>query len=158
MSHENANAEVLHDKLSALLGPTAFLNLVKELTLVVEHEVEKKSGVAGFMIKSAFKVLNSIKPAMIEQSITDLLPDFIKAFNQIYLDFEKSPLAGDLVKYMTLHQKKIADALLAVTDDKANVGKHKLLIETYKKLRPLAQEQVANALPAIAKVFSALGL
>jgi hypothetical protein len=151
--HDPNDFQVIHEKLKKLFSLNTFPELVKELSTVVEHEVDKKSGLSGILIKGGFKTIKAIMPNMIEKSIQDLLPEFIKAFQPIYEEFEKSTLSNDLVAYMTLHQKKIADALLGVTDMKANVGKHKLLIEVYKKLRPLAQEQVASALPAVAKVF-----
>lgn len=147
-------SQVVHEKLKKLLSPNIFPELVKELSIVVEHEVDKKTGISGLLIKGGFKTIKTIMPNMIEKSIHDLLPDFIKAFEPIYQEFEASSLSNDLIAYMTLHQKKIADALLSVTDAKANVGKHKLLVEVYKKLRPIAQDQVASALPAVAKIFA----
>jgi hypothetical protein len=119
---------------------------------LVENEVAKKGGFSGAAIKTGFKVVKAIKPGIVRQTLDTLLPEFANALQPI---FEKSTNgAGDggtaFANYLRGHTHETADALLTVTDKRAERAKNKTLKKTYDRLRSTAKEHVEAAVPGLA--------
>jgi|GEM_PF-598450 len=158
------------ERLAQLLDPTRAPEVIATLAELVRAEVSAKSGVAGMAIKTAFKTLLCAKPNVVEALLGGLLPDFIRAITPLYEEFAR--LAGaeragaeraegggaDLNAFIERHKGRFVSALLSVTDARAARSPHKALLSVYQTLRPMAEAQVAAALPALAAALRRLGL
>lgn len=51
---------------------------------LVESEVASKRGLSGTAVKAGYKVVKALKPGMIQNAITKLLPEFATALQPMY--------------------------------------------------------------------------
>ena len=56
-------------------------------------------------------------------------------------------------QYFQQHSGRVADALLAITDGKAERSTNGLVKGTYKRLRPAAKKNVESAVPRLADLI-----
>jgi hypothetical protein len=107
-------------------------------------------------VKAGYKVVKTLKPGMIQEAVTKLLPEFATALQPMY-EQSGAPEAADSGKtfsdYLLAHQAEAADALLGVTDRKAQNAKNKTLQKTYERLRGGAKAHVSAAIPGIARTL-----
>ncbi len=123
---------------------------INDCVQIIDAEVESKSGISGFAIKAGYAVVKGVRPGFIRQAVTDLLPDFAQALDPICL--EASTLGRPVADYMKDNPGKVADALLAITDAKAQRAKMAAVKATYEKLRGSAKKNVEAAVPRLAKM------
>jgi hypothetical protein len=124
--------------------------VIDDTVALIDAEVGDKSGISGFAIKAGYKAVKGIKPGFIRQAVTDMLPDFVRALDPVYADAKsQSKPAAD---YFVANSSKVADALLAVTDARADRVKSGVVKSTYEKLRSSAKKNVEAALPRLGKM------
>lgn len=124
--------------------------VVTDALKVLDEEVADKSGLTGLAIKGGYKVVQGIKPGFVRQVVEALLDDFLKALDPVYAEaVEKKRPAG---AYLLEQKSRVADALLAVTDRKAERASGAIK-GAYDKLRPLAKKQVEAAAPRLAAML-----
>src|SRR6476620_3199060 len=103
--------------------------VVDDCLHLIESEVDDKGGLSGFAIKAGYKTIKGVKPGFIKQAVTDLLPEFAKALDPLYQEAKtKGTPVGDLFKS---NPSRVADALLAITDAKAERSKSGVVKGTY---------------------------
>jgi len=118
---------------------------------VLDEEVGEKSGLSGIAIKGAYKIVQGVRPGFIREAVNHLLDDFLDAMNPIYQEAaEKKQPAG---AYLRQNSARVAQALLAVTDQRAARVESQIVKKTYEKLRPMAQKQVEGATPRLATLI-----
>ncbi len=115
---------------------------------LVSAEVSDKKGVSGFAIKAGHKAVSSIKPGFVRQVVYDLLPSFADALDPVYQDAN-----GDVANYFRSHSSRVADALLSVTDARAQRADRGVVKGTYEKLRGVAKKHVESAVPRLADII-----
>ncbi|MCH9687360.1 MAG: hypothetical protein K0V04_38355 [Deltaproteobacteria bacterium] len=124
---------------------------------LIETEVASKKGFSGAAVKTGYAVVKKLKPGMIKDAVTKLLPDFAVALEPLYVDsgaVDAGDGSGDVFcKFLTANQDRAADALLTVTDAKAQGAKNKTLKKTYDRLRGGAKTHVTAAIPNLAKTL-----
>jgi hypothetical protein len=110
---------------------------------VLDDEVADKSGLTGIAIKGAYKLVQGIRPGFVRHVIDSLLDEFLGALDPIYQEAaaKKRP-AGP---YLMENKDRVANALLAVTDQKAQRTDSTVIKGAYDKLRSMAQKQVVSA-------------
>jgi hypothetical protein len=119
---------------------------------VLEAEVADKSGLGGIAIKAAYKLLKGIKPGFVAEVVDGLLDEFLDALDPIYqqaLATEQKP-----AQYIRDNKSRTADALLSVTDRRAESSRRAALKGAYEKLRPSAKRHVEAAAPRLADLVS----
>jgi hypothetical protein len=107
-------------------------------------------------IKAGYKVVKALKPGMIPGAVDTLLPEFAAAMQPIY-DKSTEGAADQkaaFTSYLRDHGDETADALLQVTDARAQRAKNKTVKKTYERLRGSARENVRAAVPGLAKALS----
>ncbi|MGC4086545.1 MAG: hypothetical protein QM756_01360 [Polyangiaceae bacterium] len=125
--------------------------VVQDALKVLDEEVADKSGLTGLAIKGGYKVVQGIKPGFVRQVVEALLDDFLKALDPVYQEaVDKKRPAG---AYLVENKGRVADALLAVTDQKAERSSSGAIRGAYDKLRPLAKKQVEGAAPRLAAML-----
>ena len=132
-----------------LLQPPRRDALVADAVKVLDSEVAGKSGLSGLAVKGAFKVVRGVRPGFIPQAIDDLLDPFVRRIEPFY-DAWKSEGSGRSCKdYFVSRGGDVADALLAITDERARNSPNRTLVKTYQKLRPMGRTHVMDSMPRV---------
>lgn len=140
-----------------LLTPEKRPAIVRDSVRLIEDEVASKSGMSGFAIKAAFKVVKALRPGMIQDSVEGLLDDFVTQLEPFYSAHHESD-GKSFSTYISGRKSEIANALLATTDERARVTRNSTLKKAYNKLRPKGVEQVIVALPRVGRMLDSHGV
>ncbi len=125
--------------------------VIDDACKVLDLEVADKSGVSGLAIKGGYKLVRGIKPGFVREVVDHLLDDFLDALDPIYQEaVEKKQPAGAHLKE---DPARVADALLGITDARAEHAKSGAIKKTYRKLRPMAHKHVEAAAPRLAEML-----
>ncbi len=125
--------------------------VVKDCCELIEAEVKDKGGISGLAIKAGYSTVKGIKPGFIEKAVTDLLPDFAKALDPLCDDARAA--SKPITDYFSANAPKVADALLAITDAKADRAKSGVAKSAYEKLRGSAKKNVEAAAPRLGRMI-----
>ena len=138
-----------HKKLAEYVAtePTR-THVVAECVTLVDDEVKAKSGLSGMAIKGAYSTVKAIKPGFVNGVIDALFDEWVEKLEAHY-DRWRGGAKGSLAEYLTARSDDVAEDLLAVTDGRARVTKHKAAGKVYDKLRPSAKKNVAAAIPKL---------
>jgi hypothetical protein len=121
--------------------------VIADACQVLDQEVADKGGISGLAIKGAYKVVQGIKPGFVPEVVDALLDDFLSAMDPLYQEaIGKQQAPG---AYIRQNSSRVADALLAVTDRRAQDAKRQVVRSAYDKLRPMAKKQVEAAAPRL---------
>jgi hypothetical protein len=118
---------------------------------VLDAEVADKSGFSGIAVKGAFKLVKGIQPGFIRTVVDKLLNDFLDALDPIYQEAMRSGVAPD--QHLKANAGRVADALLGITDARAERAERQVIKKTYEKLRPSARKHVEAAAPRLADML-----
>ncbi|PMB49994.1 hypothetical protein CEN39_19795 [Fischerella thermalis CCMEE 5201] len=133
-----------------LSNPDKKAMVVDDCCNVIEAQLASKSGIGGMALKTAFAALKGVKPGYIPYVVEMLLPECFEALDPIWSEgIDK----GDPVEHLVASRSRTADALLSVTDAKAQNVKRQIVRGTYEKLRGSAKQHVEEAVPDLAKVI-----
>lgn len=136
---------------SVLSNPETRRALVRDAETVLDEEVSSRGGLTGMGIKAAFAMVKAIRPGIIPDTLDDLLPEFARALDPL-LAQRPQPGGQGVAAFLEARSSQVANALLAVTDARAQRTSHKTLLSGYNKLRPMAEKQVAQSVPRLAKL------
>lgn len=133
-----------------LNAPEKKAAVVEDCLSIIDAEVADKGGLSGLAIKAGFSAVKGVKPGFIKQAVEDLLPEFATALDPVYQDAksQSKPVASFFVD----NAGRVADALLAITDGKAQRSKSSVVKGTYDKLRGSAKKNVEAAVPRLGKL------
>jgi hypothetical protein len=125
--------------------------VIDDALKVLDQEVDDRSGITGLAIKGAYKVVKGIKPGFLREVVDAMLDDFLEALDPVYQEAaqKKKPAGQHLIE----NQGRVADALLAVTDRRAQQAQRQVVRSAYDKLRPMAKKQVEQAAPRLGKLL-----
>lgn len=118
---------------------------------LIEAEVEDKGGLTGLAVKAAYKSVRSLRPDMIRASMDALLDDFSHQVDPFWQDCQTR--AEPPRAYFMRRQADVANALLQITDQRADRSQHKVLVKAYSGLRPKAVEHIGAAMPRFADLM-----
>ncbi len=121
--------------------------VVDDCASLIDAEVADKGGLTGLAIKAGYRTVQGIKPGFVRNVVTDLLPEFAQALDPLYQE-AKSKGRG-VREYFNANTSRVADALLSITDEKANRSKSGMIKGTYEKLRGSAKKNVEAAVPRL---------
>lgn len=126
--------------------------VVSDLVALVDSEVGRKGGLSGIAIKTTYGLVKAIKPRFIHEAIDGLLDDCVARLEPIYDACVKD--GGDFTSRFSARAPQVADALLAVTDERAERTSHGVAKKGYAKLRPTAKRNVEEAVPALGDLIA----
>jgi hypothetical protein len=121
--------------------------VVDDACRVLDLEVSDKGGLSGVAIKTGYKLVKGVKPGFVREVVDHLLDDFLDALEPIYreaIDAGKRPGA-----HLRASSARMADALLAITDKRAEKAQRAMIKSMYEKLRPTAKKHVEAAAPRL---------
>jgi len=130
-------------------------NVISDCVQLIEAEVGDKGGISGLAIKAGYKAVKGIKPGFVEGAVTDLLPEFAKALDPIYQDAKSQ--GKPVADFFQANSGRCADALLTITDGKAQRAKNAVAKGAYEKLRGSAKKNVEQAIPRLGKMIEKYG-
>jgi hypothetical protein len=123
--------------------------VVADCVKLIDAEVAKRKGVSGFAIKSGYKMAAKLDGGMmVPKAVNDLLPEFAEAFEPFHAEFREGS-AQRFADWASGREDDLANALLGITDEKARHAKNAVLKKVYSKLRPMAQRNLAESIPAV---------
>lgn len=124
--------------------------VVEDCLQLIDQEVEDKGGISGMAIKAGYAAVKSIRPGFVKQVVHDLLPEFAKAVDPVFQEAksQSKPVAA----HFASNSGRVADGLLAITDEKAKRTKSGVVKATYERLRGTAKKNVEAAVPRLGKL------
>lgn len=127
-------------------------NLVVDDTCgVIDAEVADKGGLSGLAIKAGYAMVKNIKPGFIRHVVFDLLPEFSAALDPLFQEAKSKGVP--VSSHFNSNTGRVADALLAITDAKAQHSKIGAVKGAYEKLRGMAKKNVEAAVPRLGKLI-----
>lgn len=122
--------------------------VVTDFETLVDAEVSDKGGVSGAVVKTGFAAVKKIKPGIIPSAVDTLLPDFASALEPFYGDY-RAKGGNDFGAYLSSRSDEASNALLSVTDSRAEKSSRDSIKKVYGKLRPNGKKNVEEALPRL---------
>ncbi len=124
--------------------------IVADCAVLIDQEVDAKSGLSALPLKAGYKAVKGIKPGFISHVLDQLLPEFATKVDPIW---SEGVADGKPVEFFQKNRSRVADALLSVTDEKAKRAKSGLVQSTYQSLRGTAKKHVEDAVPRLSKLL-----
>ena len=131
-----------------LLAPDVQPNVVADCLTLIEQEVSGKSGISGAAVKLAYRTARTFAKGYLQSTVENLLPDFVAALEPYWSGFTASGAAG-FGDYLVKHGDEVSEALLSVTDKRAETSTRPTILKAYKTVRGGASKHVTAALPAL---------
>jgi hypothetical protein len=131
-----------------LLSPENKPHVMDDCLTLLDQEVASKSGISGTAVKLAYKTANTFASGYLRSMVELLAPDMIIQLEPYWADFTASG-AGDFGDYLVKHGDEVSEALLAVTDKRAETSTRPAILKAYKTVRGSASKHVTAALPAL---------
>lgn len=130
-----------------LSSPEREAAVVNDCLQLIDREVQDKGGLSGMAVKGGYKAVQSVRPGFLQSVVRALLPDFASALDPLYQEAHErdQPVAV----YFRSNAGRVADALLAITDAKAEHAKNRMVRGAYDKLRGSAKKHVEAAVPRL---------
>jgi hypothetical protein len=125
--------------------------VVEDCCALIDAEVKDKGGISGLAIKAGYGAIKGVKPGFVKHVITDLLPEFARVLDPLYQEAKQA--SKPVSDYFSGRSSEVAEALLALTDEKAKHSKNSLVRGTYDKLRGTAKKNVEAAVPRLGKMI-----
>lgn len=133
---------------AVLLDSTRRPEVVADLKQLVDDEVADK----GIAVKSSYGLVKKVKPGIIGDAVDSLLDEFTDRLEPFYADFNAAG-GGSLGDYFSGRSDEVSDALLGVTDARAEKSQRESIKKVYGKLRPQGKKNVEAALPRLGAVI-----
>lgn len=128
--------------------------VIADTVTLIDDEVRAKKGISGMALKGGYKVVKKLKGGrMIEKAVDNLLDEFTDALDPLYVEFLDQDTQKTFERYLRGHAPQAANALLGITDARADRADNKVLKKTYAKLRGQAQKHVTQALPGVGRLI-----
>ena len=134
-----------------LLEETKRPEVVNDCVILIDNEVAAKKGVTGMVIKTGYKAFKALRPNIVKEAVEHLLNDFVDVLDK-HFDTCQSSGAASFETYAGPRDTAIADDLLGVTDNIMAKSDKAALKKIYNGLRKVAERNVAQAVPAVARL------
>lgn len=116
---------------------------------VLDAEVSDKGGASGLAVKAGYAAVKKVSPTIVADALSSFVPKFVEKLEPYWTEFQGS--GGDrFADVLTAKQDEVAEALLSVTDGRAQSSSRPALQKVYSSLRSSAKKNVVEALPRVA--------
>ncbi|MDD9946381.1 MAG: hypothetical protein OXU20_35375 [Myxococcales bacterium] len=137
--------------LKELLGTDKRSVVIADSLRVLDAEVADKGGLGGMAVKTAYKIVKGVSPDFLEKVVDVLFDDFMDALDPIY---QEAVSAGTSPRaQLVQNTNRVADALLSITDRRAQTAKNAVVKKSYEKLRGSAKKHVEAAVPRLGELL-----
>lgn len=127
--------------------------VVRDVVGLIDSEVSRKGGLSGMAIKGGYKLVKKLKGGSMIQDVADgLLDEFSGAIEPLHEEYRNGG-SGGFDAFLRGRSQDAVNALLSITDARAQRTTHTKLKGAYSKLRPMAENNVAEALPGLGRLI-----
>jgi len=116
---------------------------------VLDAEVSDKGGASGLAVKAGYAAVKKVSPTIIADALSSFVPKFVEQLEPYWNEFQGSG-QDRFADVLAAKQDEVAEALLSVTDARAESSSRPALQKVYSSLRSSAKKNVAEALPRVA--------
>ena len=131
-----------------LLAPDVQPKVLDDCETLIEQELSEKSGVSGNAVKLAHKVVTSFAPGYYRKTLADLLPPMVAKLEPFWADFQTAG-GSEFGDYLAKRGSEVSEALLQVTDARAEGSDRPIIIRAYGSVRGAAAKHIEIALPRL---------
>jgi len=136
---------------SYLTDPSKRDRVLDDCVRMIDEEVGDKGGLSGMGIKTAYAIVKKIKPGFVRNAMNGMLDDFAKNLDPLFQ--QHLGKGGSLVDHFVANKGAVAEALLAITDGRAQRATSGTAKSAYEKLRPTGKKHVEEAVPRLARMI-----
>lgn len=141
-----------------ITAPDVQPKVIEACVSLIDDEVAAKRGLSGAAVKTGYKVIKALKPTMVRDAVTSLVPEFAGALQPMYDESgaaDAGDAAGDkFAAALSANPDRAADLMLSVTDARASRANNKTIKKTYDRLRGSAKKHVAEAVPGLGRTLA----
>ncbi len=137
-----------------LLNPKHRDAIIADCVNRVEARVANASGLKGLGLRAGLSAIKKVKPDAVPRAVTRMLPEFAAALDPLYQRFRTSG-ERDFSRYLKRHSAMAREALMTITDARADASSHVALRSGYRKLRGTLAAELEALLPELAQGVSA---
>ena len=135
-----------------LLAPGNRAKVVVDCVRLIDEEVDSKGGLSGLAVKGAYALVKAVKPGFVSEAVEGMIDDFVSRLEPFYATAQaKNEPVGPS---MNARAGEVAEALLAISDERAQRTKNNTLKKAYEKLRPTGKKHVEAAVPRIGRLIA----
>jgi hypothetical protein len=135
-----------------LLVPGQRPKVIADCVQLINEEVDSKGGLTGLAVKGAYAIVKAVKPGFVAEAVDHMLDDFVRRLEPFWADAQaRNEPVGPL---MNGRAGEVADALLAISDERAQRAKNQGLRKAYDKLRPTGKKHVEAAVPRVGRLVA----
>lgn len=134
-----------------LLDPNRRPSVVADLLDLLDQEVSGSNGVSGALVKTGYATVTKLRPGAMPTTINNMLEQVTDALDPFYRDF-RSTGGSDFGAYLSA-RPDATEALLGVTDRRADATSSDTVRKVYTKLRPVGRKNVQSAMPRLGAVI-----
>ncbi len=115
---------------------------------VLDAEVSDKGGASGLAVKGAYAAAKKVSPTIVPEALESFAPKFVDSLEPFWAEF-KATGNGRFADLLVAKQDEVSEALLAVTDARAEASSRPALKKAYSAIRGSAKKHVAESLPRL---------
>jgi hypothetical protein len=125
--------------------------IVLDAVEMLNQEVAEKRGFSGKAVKLAFRAVKGVTPRMIPMSIDALIDDFAA---QVQPFWDECQASGSAARpFFASRSTQVAEALLSITDTRAQRSSQRVLKGAYGRLRGQAVQHITASIPRLADLI-----
>ncbi|WP_431966847.1 DUF6918 family protein [Nocardia sp. bgisy134] len=124
---------------------SAFLADAKE---VLDAEVSDKGGASGLAVKGGYAAVKKISPSIVPDALESLAPKLVEQLEPFWQEYQAAG-SGQFADLLVSKSDEVAEALLSVTDARADASSRPALQKVYSSMRSSAKKNVIEALPRL---------
>jgi hypothetical protein len=141
-----------------LLDPGTRPALVKDCVALIDDRVSNIKGFTGVAVRGGYATVKAIKTGFVDGVVDALLDEWVDEMLAFEAEFHRSVSAPDRFSaFLVTHRTRVAEALITVTDRRAETTKHKTAASFYYRLRKSALGHVDEAIPDLVALLSRHG-
>ncbi|RJO76522.1 hypothetical protein D5S18_09490 [Nocardia panacis] len=119
---------------------------------VLNAEVSDKGGASGLAVKGGYAAVKKISPSIVPDLLDSLAPKLVAQLEPFWQEFAANG-GGSFADLLTGKSDEVAEALLVVTDERANASTRPALQKVYSSMRNSAKKHVIEALPRVGELI-----
>lgn len=123
--------------------------VVTDCVELIDKNVKEK----GFIIKSAYATIKTIKKTFVPEVVNTLLDDWLGKLQPHYDAWSAAPQSSTFPEYVIARSDAVAEDLLSVTDERAARTSHTTAKKMYGRMRDSAKKNVVDAIPDLARLI-----
>ncbi|MFI6046077.1 DUF6918 family protein [Nocardia sp. NPDC051321] len=116
---------------------------------VLDAEVSDKGGASGLAVKGGYAAVKKISPSIVPDGLESLAPKLVAQLDPFWQEFTASGASGKFGDLLVAKSDQVAEALLSVTDARADASTRPALKKVYSSMRSSAKKNVIEALPRV---------